>query len=268
MSSSPPILLAWQDGLAIVTLNRPERANVLDDACAQALAEVTHTLLEGARSGRLRAVLLTAAGPVFCAGGDIQGFVRAGSDLAGALDRGIPPLHALIQALASLPVPVVSALNGPLGGGGIGLALLADIVLAADTAKLRGGYASIGLSPDVGASWALTRLAGPMRAKQILFSARAFSAQECLAFGLYAQVLPPDELMPAALALATELAQGATGSFAQIKSLVDGVAGRSLEEHLALEHQGMVRCGASADAAEGVRAFLAKRAPQFKGHAA
>ena len=266
--SSPPILLAWQDGLATVTLNQPARANVLDDACAQALAEVTHTLVERARDGRLRALLLTANGPVFCAGGDIQGFVQAGNDLSGTLDRGIPPLHELILQLATLPVPVVSALNGPLGGGGIGLGLLADIVLAADTAKLRGGYASIGLSPDVGASWALTRLAGPMRAKQILFSSRAFSAQECLAFGLYAQVLPPDQLMPAAVALATELAQGATGSFAQIKTLIDGIAQRTLKEQLALEHAGMVRCGASADAAEGVRAFLEKRAPRFKGHAA
>ena len=96
-----------------------------------------------------------------------------------------------------------------------------------------------------------------MRAKQILFSSRAFSAQECLAFGLYAQVLPPDQLMPAAVALATELAQGATGSFAQIKTLVDGIAQRTLKEQLALEH-----------AAEGVRAFLEKRAPRFKGHAA
>lgn len=265
--SSQPILLAWQDGLAIVTLNQPERANVLDDACAQALTDITRTLVERARVGTLRAVLLTGRGPVFCAGGDIQGFVRAGHDLSGALDRSIAPLHALIHQLATLPVPVVSAVNGPLGGGGIGLALLADIVLAADTAKLRGGYASIGLSPDVGASWALTRLAGPMRAKQILFSHRAFSAQECLAFGLYAEVLPLDQLMPAALALATELAQGATGSFAQIKDLVDGASQRSLRAQLALEHVGMVRCGASADAAEGVRAFLEKRAPRFTGAA-
>lgn len=265
--SSPPILLTWQDGLATVTLNQPERANVLDDASAQALAEITHTLSERAHAGTLRAVLLTAHGPVFCAGGDIQGFARAGNDLSGALDRAIPQLHALIHTLATLPVPVVSAINGPLGGGGIGLALLADIVLAADTAKLRGGYASIGLSPDLGTSWALTRLAGPMRAKQILFSQRAFSAQECLAFGLYAEVLPPDQLMPAAMALAAELAQGAPGSFAQIKTLVDGAAQRALKEQLALEHEGMVRCGRSADAAEGVCAFLDKRAPRFGGAA-
>ena len=260
---SNPILLDWQGGLATVTLNRPDRANVLDAETSPALIQIARTLAERASSGQLRAVLIHGRGPIFCAGGDIQSFVSAGDDLAAVLDRDIPPLHEAIHTLATLPVPVVAAVNGPLGGGGIGLALVADIVLASDSAKLRGGYAAIGLSPDVGVSWALTRLVGPMRAKQILFTPRAFTAQECLAFGLFAEVLPADELLPAAQALARTLAQGATGSFQRIKSLVDGAAHRTLKEQLAREHQGMVESGCSHEAAEGVRAFLEKRAPRF-----
>lgn len=262
---SESIELHWEGEQATVVLNQPDRANVLDAAAATALARIARTLDDRAAAGRLRAVLLHGRGPQFCGGGDIQEFITAGDQLSASLDRGIPPLHDAIHALATLPVPVVSAVNGPLGGGGIGLALVADIVLASDTAKLRGGYSAIGLSPDVGVSWALTRLVGPMCAKQILFTNRSFSAQECLAMGLFAEVLPADELLPAAKRLAEQLARGATVSLARIKMLVDGAPARSLREQLALEHQGMVECGASADAAEGVRAFVDKRAPCFKG---
>ena len=259
---TPPILLDIRDAVAYVTLNRPEKANVLDDASGQALIEVTHQLAHAQARGEVRAVLLSALGPHFCAGGDIRGFA-ATDDMASLLDRTIPPLHAAIHTLSTLPVPVVSAVQGSLGGGGIGIALCADIVLASASMKLRGGYSAIGLSPDVGVSWALTRLVGPMRAKHILFTNQPLNAEQCMAAGLVAEVHADAALMPAAHELVRSLAQGASGSLARIKTLVDQAANHTLHQQLAMEHLGMVACGASADALEGVRAFSEKRAPRF-----
>ncbi|MEJ8857367.1 enoyl-CoA hydratase-related protein [Variovorax robiniae] len=255
-----PILLDHRDGVAFLTLNRPERANVLDFEMADALIAVVDAV---ANDASVRAVLLQARGRQFCAGGDIGGFVDARDRLSEMLDQHIPPIHRAIHRLATLPVPVVSALNGPIGGGGIGLALCADIVLAAESMKLRGGYSAIGLTPDVGGSWFLARRVGAARAKEIFFTNTPLSAQQCLQLGVVSQVHPDAELEAKAHALVLSLARGASGSLGRIKDLVDGASQRSLEEHLALERRYMVESGATADAAEGVTAFIEKRAPVF-----
>ena len=260
-----PILLDIRDTVAYITFNRPEQANVLDDATGYAFIDVTRQVADAQVRGEVRAVLVAAMGPHFCAGGDIRGFT-ATDNMATLLDLTIPPLHAAIHTLSTLPVPVVSAVQGSLGGGGIGIALCADIVLASASMKLRGGYSAIGLSPDVGVSWALTRLVGPMRAKHVLFTNQPMNAEQCLAAGLVAEVHADAALMPAAYALVRSLAQGASGSLARIKALVDQAASHTLHQHLVMEHLGMVACGASADAREGVKAFSEKRAPRFKGH--
>lgn len=260
---SPPILLEIRDAVAYVTLNRPEQANVLNDEMSAAFIETVETLARACGQGQVSAALLSAKGPHFCAGGDISGFV-ASDDLAGLMDRGIPPLHRAIHTLSTLPVPVVSAVNGSLGGGGIGVALCADLVLASSSMKLRGGYSAIGLSPDVGVSWALTRLAGPMRAKHILFTNEPLTAQQCLSAGLVLDVYDDDQLMPAAEKLVRSLAAGATGALGRIKTLVDQAARHSLRDQLEREHYAMVVSGAGREAGEGVRAFMEKRPPRFK----
>ena len=257
-----PILLDIQDAVAHITFNRPEQANVLDDAMGQAFIDVVGQVTLAQQQGTVRAVLLAAKGPHFCAGGDIRSFAAA-KDIAALLDHGIPPLHAAIHALSTLPVPVISAVNGSLGGGGIGIALCADIVLAGQSMKLRTGYSAIGLSPDAGVSWALTRRVGPMRAKHLLFTNCTLHAEQCLTVGLVAEVHPDNTLMPAARKLARTLAQGASGSLASIKSLVDQAAGHTLKQQLKMEHLNMVACGGSADAREGVHAFIEKRPPRF-----
>ena len=257
---SSAVLLDRRDGIAFLTLNRPDRANVLDLEMSAALIAAVDALVD---DQSLRAVLLQARGRHFCAGGDIGDFVDSIDDLGGLLDIHIPPLHRTMLRLATLPVPVVSALNGPIGGGGIGLALCADIVLAAESMKLRGGYSAIGLTPDVGSSWFLARRAGEARAKEILFTNEPLSAQQCLQFGIVSQVLPEGELEAHATALVTSLARGATGSMARIKALVDGASQRTLAQQLDLEHRYMVESGRTADAIEGVTAFSEKRAPVF-----
>jgi 2-(1,2-epoxy-1,2-dihydrophenyl)acetyl-CoA isomerase len=159
----------------------------------------------------------------------------------------------------------VCALNGPFAGGGIGLALCGDVVLAAESAKLRGGYSGVGLSPDIGTSWFLSRRAGPAHAKEILLLERTLTARECLEWGIVNAVHPDDRLAAEAEALARRLADGATGSFGRVKQLVDGASGRSLAEQLAVERDEMILSGRTDDAREGVAAFLEKRPARFTG---
>ena len=210
-----------------------------------------------------RAVVLRAKGRHFCAGGNIADFASAVDRLGDLLDQHIPPLHSAIHRLATLGVPVVSALNGPIGGGGIGLALCADVVIAAESLKLRGGYSAIGLTPDAGGSWFLTRRVGAARAKEIFFTNEVLTAQQCLALGIVSQVVPDDALDARAQALARSLAQGARGALARIKTLVDSVSCHTLLEHLQLEHRFMVESGQTPDAREGVTAFAQRRPPVF-----
>jgi 2-(1,2-epoxy-1,2-dihydrophenyl)acetyl-CoA isomerase len=257
---SSAVLLDRRDGIAVITLNRPERANVLDLELTAALIAAVDAVAEDAT---VKAVLLQAEGSHFCAGGDIGDFVRARNDIGALLDAHIPALHRAIERLATLPVPVVSALNGPIGGGGIGLALSADIVIAAESMKLRGGYSAIGLTPDAGASWFLTRRVGVARAKEIFFTNEALSAQRCLAWGIVSAVWPDAELGVRAAALVASLARGATGALGRAKRLVDDAPLHSLAEHLDHEHRAMVASGRTADAIEGVTAFTEKRAPVF-----
>lgn len=259
------VLLERRDGIAVITLNRPERANVLDLELSAALVAAVHRLADD--TAGLRAVLLQAHGPHFCGGGDIGDFVRARGDIGALLDAHIPPLHAAIARLAALPVPMVSAVQGPVGGGGIGLALCADIVLAAESMKLRGGYTAIGLTPDAGASWLLARRAGTARAKEIFLTNQPVSAQRCLEWGIVSAVWPDAELADRAQALVAQLARGATAALGRAKQLVDSAPLHTLAEHLEHEHRAMVASGRTADAVEGVTAFAEKRAPDFTGRA-
>jgi 2-(1,2-epoxy-1,2-dihydrophenyl)acetyl-CoA isomerase len=247
-----PVLLERRDHVATITLNQPQRANVIDRDSSGALIQ---RIDEVAADASVRAVVLRAVGRQFCAGGSIDSFVQAGAGLPAMLDELIPPLHAALYKLATLPVPVISAVNGAVGGGGIGLALCADIVLAAESMKLRGGYSAIGLTPDAGSSWFLTRRVGAMRAKQIFFTNTPLSAQQCLELGIVSEVLPDAQLAPRTEALAEALAR--------IKRLVDGAKERSLRAQLELEHRLMVQSAASAHAVEGVAAFVEKRPPNF-----
>lgn len=255
-------LAPWrvERGVAHLVLNRPDRANAIDLAFSRALAASIDAV---AAADGVRAVLVSAAGPRFCVGGDIDAFVAHGERIDRLIDDILAPLNPALLRLANLTVPVISAVNGPVGGAGIGLALCADVVLASDTMKLRAGYSGIGLSPDAGASYFLAQRVGASKAKELFFFNATLSAQECLQLGIVNAVLPAAELAGAAAKLAEQAAAGSARSMRAIKTLCDGAARRPLAEHLALERHFLVGCAEGADAKEGVRAFTEKRAPRF-----
>ncbi|NEX63703.1 enoyl-CoA hydratase-related protein [Noviherbaspirillum galbum] len=255
------VLCDLREGVATITLNRPEAGNAIDEALGKAFAAAVDRI---ASTEGLRAVLLAANGSKFCVGGDIAEMMQA-DNLPGLMRASIPRLHEAVARLAALPCPVITAINGPVGGGGVGLALCGDVVLAAQSMKLRGGYSAIGLSPDLGASWYLARRAGAAQAKRILFLNEPLVAEDCLRLGLVDAVYPDESLAEEARVLTARLAAGATASYGKIKELIDGVHARTLEQHLALEERHMTACAGSEDGAEGIRAFSEKREARFRG---
>jgi len=242
-----------------IVLNRPQAANALNMAMAKALGDVIGVALRSPA----RALVLSARGKQFCAGGDIHEFAECRADFDRLIADILDILHPAIHALATAPMPVISALQGPIGGAGISVALCADIVLAAPALKLRGGYSAIGLSPDLGASYYLSRRAGSARAKKLLMTNGVLSADQCLQWGLVDELQPAEALMPAALAMAETLARGSTPALGNIKRLCDAAHGNDLHTHLALERESLLRCSRSSDGIEGVAAFVEKRPPNF-----
>lgn len=255
-------LVLWEirNNVGHLVLNQPEQGNVISTAMAHALAGV----VQQASQADVGAILISAKGRQFSVGGDISEFVQNRAQLAPLIAEMLGILNPVMHTLAGLPVPVISAVQGPVGGGGIGLALCADLVLASSHMFLRGGYSAIGLSPDLGVSAYLTRRAGAARAKYILMCNRAIAAQDCLQMGLVDELHEPDQLQAAALALAEELAAGPTNSLAGIKRLCDDALQNTLPQQLQAELEAMQACARSGNSQEGITAFREKRKPMFQ----
>lgn len=228
---SDPILLDVDAGLARITLNRPDRLNAVDTAMALRWREVATW---AAADPGIGAILLAGAGPAFCAGGDVVHMATASGDgtqiteLATVIGEGI-------RSLIDSAKPVVTAVGGAVAGGGLGLMLTGDWIVAADTARFATKYANLGLTPDLGVSALLPRAIGERRALQLLLSDRTIDAATALEWGLVTEVVAADEVAVRAEAVARGWLAGATAALGQAKRLVRAADGRRLAESMADE---------------------------------
>jgi 2-(1,2-epoxy-1,2-dihydrophenyl)acetyl-CoA isomerase len=254
------ILTARVGGVLTITLNKPERLNAMPPLMADEInAALDH--LDGAR-----AVLITGAGRAFCSGADLQ--ARGDASVAG----GSAPYAALTQhynplmmKIARLPVPVVTAVNGPAAGIGCSLALAGDFAVAGKSAYFLQAFVNIGLVPDGGASWMLPRLIGKARATEMMLLGEKISGEKAESWGLIHKCVDDAALMDEARALATRLASGPTVAIGIMRQNIAAALEADYASALLREAEGQRLAGASADAVEGGTSFLQKRKPVFLG---
>jgi 2-(1,2-epoxy-1,2-dihydrophenyl)acetyl-CoA isomerase len=255
------LLYEVKDNVARITFNRPDAANALN-------AEMGHELMLAAiRAGEdpaVRAVILTGAGKMFCGGGDLKHFAKQGDGLPAHLKQLAGELHLAISRLARMEAPVIAAVNGSAGGAGFSLALFADVVIAAESAKFTLAYTRAGLSPDGGSTYFLPRIVGVRRALEMALTNRVLSAGEALDWGIVTKVVPDARLQVEAQALACQLAAGATHALGAAKRLILHSFSESLETQMELEALAIADQARSAHSREGIAAFIAKRAPKFQ----
>ncbi|MFG3252798.1 enoyl-CoA hydratase/isomerase family protein [Streptomyces sp. NPDC048172] len=260
---SDTVLYEVTDGLATITLNRPEAMNALNNATKDALRD---TLRQAADDDGIRAVLLTGSGRAFCVGQDLKEHTESLQKHGGsALNTVEEHYNPITLALATMPKPVVAAVNGVAAGAGAGFAFAADHRIMADTAAFNTSFAGVALTADSGVSWTLPRLVGPGRAADLLLFPRSVKAPEALELGLAGRVVPADELAEAAAETARRLADGPTLAYAALKESLAYGASHSLAETLEKESELQLRAGASEDHKAAVEAFVKKEQPRFTG---
>lgn len=243
-----------------ITLNRPDAAHGISLTMARELAAVARAC---DRDPEVRAVLLTASGKFFCAGGDLKEMEAHAADPGAFVKELADTLHRASSSLARMDAPVVVAVNGVAAGAGFSLALAGDLVFAAESAKFTSAYTKAGLSPDGSSTYVLPRLVGLRRAQELMLTNRVLSAAEAEAWGLVTRTVPDAQLAEAAGAAAEALAAGSRGSQSAVKQLLLGTYANGLETQIELEGRFIAACAASPDGAEGREAFIAKRTPKF-----
>jgi 2-(1,2-epoxy-1,2-dihydrophenyl)acetyl-CoA isomerase len=261
MEPDSTLRLERQDAVAVIRLNRPAEAHCLNRSMAHALRAAAE---QCAADPSVRAVVLTAEGRFFCAGGDIRELCAHGAGSGDEIKGLADQLHLAISAFARMRAPLIAAVNGVAAGAGFSLAASADLVVAAESASFVMAYTASGLSPDGSSSYFLPRLVGLRRAQELMFTNRKLTAGEARDWGLVTRVVPDAQLMDAAMELARTLAAGPLGAHAAIKKLLLATWGSSLEDQMELEGQLIAANAASADGQEGMAAFKARRKPEFR----
>lgn len=256
-----------QDGVAEITLERPDVLNALD---AELIDQISQAAAQAATDDAVRAVILTGAGKGFCAGADLKWLLKQtgaepGPELQGKFWSIAGRLHDGIASLKRMRKPVIAAVNGPAAGAGVGYALACDMVWASSEASFRLAYTGIGLAPDGGTTGLVTRLVGEKRAFELFYTAAKLPAEEAERIGLVTRVLPPERLLPEVRDMAAQLARGPALAFGLAKSLINEAMREGLETQMEREREAISRTAGSQDFAEGVKAFLEKRPPRFTG---
>ena len=266
VTGTDQLLCRVEDGVAVITLNRPEQRNTLSDQLSPALRRM---IKERGEDPLVRALLITGAGTAFCAGGDVKGMGDNSAKKEMSFDERLADLRtrqrALTGALMDMRKPTIAALPGPAVGAGLAIALACDIRIAAQSAFVSAGYARVGLSGDYGVAWLLTRAVGSARARELMFTSERVDAARAERIGLVNRVVPDAELQAAAFALAKSVAAGPGVALSYMKDNLDEAATIDFPTALDREAERMVRSSQTADHKEAVRAFIEKRSPVFRG---
>lgn len=258
---SEPILYEAADGVARITLNRPDVLNAITPELITAFGAA----IERAGSDEaIRAVLVTGAGRGFCAGADLNSSGSPNRKMSsGELLRTL--YHPAILGMRNMPKPIVTAVNGVAAGAGMSIALAGDIILAAQSASFLQAFSRIGLVPDAGSTWFLPRLVGDARARALALLADKIPAEEARQMGMVWKVYPDEQLAAEAQALAARLAKMPTRAYGLIKAALNASGANNLADQLELEASSQDIASKTEDFREGVQAFLQKRQPDFKG---
>jgi 2-(1,2-epoxy-1,2-dihydrophenyl)acetyl-CoA isomerase len=261
VSGPSPLGVEVANGVAWLTLDRPEVGNAIDLPLAQALLTAATRC---AADAAIRCVVLTGAGRLFCAGGDVALMKAAGDALPGVLHELIETLHQAVVVLRHMPKPLVTLVNGPAAGAGLSLAILGDIVLSARSAHYTPAYGAIGLTADGGLSWLLPRLVGLRRAQEIILTNRRVKPEEAEAIGLVTRIVDDEALVGEGHAVAARLADGPIAANGAVRALLQASFESTFADQLARELHSMTTA-ADGEAKEGLAAFFAKRPPNFRG---
>jgi 2-(1,2-epoxy-1,2-dihydrophenyl)acetyl-CoA isomerase len=259
------LLTRIYNGLAVVTLNRPERLNALTQAMLSGLVSL---LAEIAVNPEVGCVVLTGAGQAFCSGGDVRVQAAAAGKAGRSPEQRSDDLRRAMEAsrlLHEMPKPTIAMVNGVAAGAGMSLALACDMRIVAESARMTTAFAKVGLSGDFGGTWFLTKLVGPALARELYFTSEVLDARRLVELRLANRVVADDRLFDETMALAGRLATGPRVAWRYIKRNMKLAEEGTLTEALDAEAYGMLRCRETEDHAEAAHAFVEKRAPVFKG---
>jgi len=252
-----------REGVAWITINRPATYNALDLQTAKELLDIANRC---GSDKRIRAAVLTGAGTkAFCAGGDVASFAARQAELAVHLKEMTTYLHMAVSRFAWMDAPLIAAVNGVAAGAGLSVVAFCDLAVAADTATFTSAYTRLGFTPDGSSSYFLSRILGTRRAMELYMTNRVVTANEALDWGLVNRVVPATDLLAEAGKLAAQLADGPTRAHGGIKKLLLTAPTETLESQMERETRMIVETATSADGREGVRAFMEKRKPGFRG---
>lgn len=255
-------ILEKGEGIAVITLNRPETLNALDVRAFEELDEMGAELRE---DGEVRVLILTGAGRAFCSGVDVSLIDVLTKLPPAAFRRKVIELQGVFSSLEEMEKPVIAAVNGFALGAGCDLALACDLRIASEKAMLGEQYIKVGLIPDMGGTQRLSRLVGIGKAKELIFTGDMINGREAVRIGMVNRVVAPEELLLTAKSLAKRLAQGPSVAIGVAKLAINRSRGVDIYSGLEYESYGQSLCMGTEDRAEGVAAFLEKREPRFKG---